>query len=79
MDLQHWLGRAAHAIQDWTEAFGPYQRHPSLQVDDDRFASVFAGFTERLKDNYPFFHPHYAGQMLSPRTPPRSSVTSPPC
>ena len=69
MDLQHWLGRAAHAIQDWTEAFGPYQRHPSLQVDDDRFASVFAGFTERLKDNYPFFHPHYAGQMLKPPHP----------
>ncbi|RPF31469.1 aminotransferase class I/II-fold pyridoxal phosphate-dependent enzyme [Streptomyces sp. TLI_185] len=69
MDLQHWLGRATHAIQDWTEAFGPYQRHPSLQVDDDRFASVFAGFTERLKDNYPFFHPHYAGQMLKPPHP----------
>ncbi|MEV6947453.1 aminotransferase class I/II-fold pyridoxal phosphate-dependent enzyme [Streptomyces sp. NPDC051172] len=69
MDLQYWLGRATHAIQDWADAFGPHQPHPSLQVDDDRFASVFAGFTERLKDNYPLFHPHYAGQMLKPPHP----------
>ncbi|MCD9875908.1 pyridoxal phosphate-dependent decarboxylase family protein [Streptomyces guryensis] len=69
MDLQHWLGRATQAIQDWTDTFDPYRPHPSLRVDDDRFASVFAGFTERLKDNYPFFHPHYAGQMLKPPHP----------
>ncbi|MGW1752111.1 pyridoxal phosphate-dependent decarboxylase family protein [Streptomyces sp. NPDC002092] len=69
MDLQYWLGRATHAIQDWADTFGPYQSHASLQVEDERFASVFAGFTERLKDNYPFFHPHYAGQMLKPPHP----------
>ncbi|MGW3038182.1 pyridoxal phosphate-dependent decarboxylase family protein [Streptomyces sp. NPDC001178] len=69
MDLRYWLGRAGDAIQDWADTFGPHQPHPSLQVDDDRFASAFAGFTERLKDNYPFFHPHYAGQMLKPPHP----------
>ncbi|GAB2958744.1 aminotransferase class V-fold PLP-dependent enzyme [Streptomyces pseudoechinosporeus] len=69
MDLQHWLGRATHAIQDWADTFGPYQPHPSLQVDDDRFAAAFEEFTGRLKDNYPFFHPNYAGQMLKPPHP----------
>ncbi|MCZ0984719.1 pyridoxal phosphate-dependent decarboxylase family protein [Streptomyces diastatochromogenes] len=69
MDLQHWLGRATHAIQDWADTFGAYQPHPSLQVDDDRFAAAFEEFTGRLKDNYPFFHPHYAGQMLKPPHP----------
>ncbi|MFF4800579.1 pyridoxal phosphate-dependent decarboxylase family protein [Streptomyces sp. NPDC001351] len=69
MDLQYWLGRATHAIQSWADTFGPHQPHASLQVDDDRFASVFAGFTERLTDNYPFFHPRYAGQMLKPPHP----------
>ncbi|MFJ9563305.1 pyridoxal phosphate-dependent decarboxylase family protein [Streptomyces fuscichromogenes] len=69
MDLQHWLGRAADAIQEWADTFGPYRRHPSLDVADDRFAPVFAEFTDRLKDNYPFFHPHYAGQMLKPPHP----------
>ncbi|MFJ4783681.1 pyridoxal phosphate-dependent decarboxylase family protein [Streptomyces sp. NPDC088794] len=69
MDLQHWLGRATHAIQDWADTYGPYQTHPSLLVDDDRFAVAFGELTGRLKDNYPFFHPHYAGQMLKPPHP----------
>ncbi|MFF4113702.1 pyridoxal phosphate-dependent decarboxylase family protein [Streptomyces sp. NPDC001714] len=69
MDLQHWLGRATEAIQEWGDTFGPYRSHPSLDVADDRFAPVFAEFTDRLKDNYPFFHPHYAGQMLKPPHP----------
>ncbi|MFF8974682.1 pyridoxal phosphate-dependent decarboxylase family protein [Streptomyces sp. NPDC014995] len=69
MDLQHWLGRATHAIQDWADTFGTYEPHPSLHVDDDRFADAFGEFTGRLEDNYPFFHPHYAGQMLKPPHP----------
>lgn len=69
MDLKHWLGRAADAIQEWADGFGPWQPHPSLQVDDDRFAAAFQEFTGRLGDNYPFFHPHYAGQMLKPPHP----------
>ncbi|MXM67709.1 aminotransferase class V-fold PLP-dependent enzyme [Streptomyces sp. HUCO-GS316] len=69
MDLQRWLGRATHAIQDWADTFGPYQPHPAVLVDDDRFGAVFEEFTGRLKDNYPFFHPHYAGQMLKPPHP----------
>ncbi|MFH8662382.1 pyridoxal phosphate-dependent decarboxylase family protein [Streptomyces afghaniensis] len=69
MDLQHWLGRADDAIQQWADTFGPYERHPSLLVEDDRFATAFEEFTGRLKDNYPFFHPRYAGQMLKPPHP----------
>ncbi|WP_330292873.1 pyridoxal phosphate-dependent decarboxylase family protein [Streptomyces sp. NBC_00576] len=69
MDLQHWLGRADDAIQKWAGTFGPYQPHPSLHVDEDRFAAAFEEFTGRLKDNYPFFHPRYAGQMLKPPHP----------
>ncbi|MCY9783289.1 aminotransferase class I/II-fold pyridoxal phosphate-dependent enzyme [Nocardiopsis sp. EMB25] len=69
MDTQHWLGRATRAVQDWADTFGPYQTHPSVLVDDDRFAAAFEEFTGRLKDNYPFFHPHYAGQMLKPPHP----------
>ncbi|MDX3798016.1 pyridoxal phosphate-dependent decarboxylase family protein [Streptomyces sp. AK04-3B] len=70
MDLQHWLGRAAQAIHEWADTYGPYEPHPSLHVDDERFASAFEELTGRLtKDNYPFFHPHYAGQMLKPPHP----------
>ncbi|MEH0541769.1 aminotransferase class V-fold PLP-dependent enzyme [Streptomyces sp. B21-105] len=70
MDLQHWLGRAVHAIQEWTDTYSPYEPHPSLHVDDERFASAVQELTGRLTTgNYPFFHPHYAGQMLKPPHP----------
>jgi glutamate/tyrosine decarboxylase-like PLP-dependent enzyme len=69
VDLQHWLGRAAHAIQEWADEFGAHRPHPSTRIDDDRFAEAFGELTGRLRDNYPFFHPHYAGQMLKPPHP----------
>jgi len=31
-----------------------------------RLAEVLGGTAERLQDNYPYFHPLYAGQMLKP-------------
>ncbi|MEU9337840.1 aminotransferase class I/II-fold pyridoxal phosphate-dependent enzyme [Streptomyces sp. NPDC048290] len=69
MELAHWLGRATSAVQNWADTFAPYHPHPSLAVDEDRLAAVFEEFTGRLTDNYPFFHPHYAGQMLKPPHP----------
>src|SRR5215510_13594123 len=69
MDLQDWLSRAAAAIADWEAAFPPFARHPSLEVSDERFAAALAGFAERLRENYPYFHPSYAGQMLKPPHP----------
>jgi glutamate/tyrosine decarboxylase-like PLP-dependent enzyme len=69
MDLQDWLSRAAAAIADWEATFPPFARHPSLEVSDERFAAAFATFAERLRGNYPYFHPSYAGQMLKPPHP----------
>jgi glutamate/tyrosine decarboxylase-like PLP-dependent enzyme len=69
MDLQNWLGRAVGAVQDWEAAFAPFGRHPSLEISDERFAAAFGTFTQRLRENYPYFHPSYAGQMLKPPHP----------
>lgn len=69
MDLNAWLATAVASNTDWAKSFGPYEAHPALAVDDARFAAAFEVFTERLKDNYPFFHPRYAGQMLKPPHP----------
>ena len=69
MDLEHWLSRTADAIADWQQGFGAYELHPAVKVSDERFAEAFAEFTGRLQDNYPFFHPAYAGQMLKPPHP----------
>ncbi|WP_433185402.1 pyridoxal phosphate-dependent decarboxylase family protein [Actinoallomurus sp. CA-150999] len=69
MDLRYWLGEALDSVREWSAGFGPYRPHPSLEVGDERFAEEFAALTERLRDNYPFFHPRYAGQMLKPPHP----------
>jgi glutamate/tyrosine decarboxylase-like PLP-dependent enzyme len=49
--------------------YGEWDVHPSLHVDPERVQSVFAELAERLDDNFPFFHPQYAGQMLKPPHP----------
>ncbi len=38
-------------------------------ADQDAIAGVLAEVAERLRDNYPYFHPLYAGQMLKPPHP----------
>src|ERR1700704_2486331 len=35
----------------------------------ERLAEVLNATAERLRDNYPYFHPLYAGQMLKPPHP----------
>jgi glutamate/tyrosine decarboxylase-like PLP-dependent enzyme len=69
MDLKRWLSEAALVVQDWQDGFGSYAAHDSVQVSDERFGAAFAELASRLTDNYPFFHPAYAGQMLKPPHP----------
>jgi glutamate/tyrosine decarboxylase-like PLP-dependent enzyme len=38
-------------------------------VDIDRMAGILGATAHRLGDNYPYFHPLYAGQMLKPPHP----------
>src|ERR1700704_2120888 len=35
----------------------------------ERLGNVITATAERLRDNYPYFHPLYAGQMLKPPPP----------
>ncbi|USX55909.1 aminotransferase class V-fold PLP-dependent enzyme [Lentzea sp. HUAS12] len=69
MDLQHWLNEALANHEKWTADYGTFTPHSSLQVDPALFGSALAELQDRLRDNYPFFHPRYAGQMLKPPHP----------
>ncbi|MFS8104779.1 aminotransferase class V-fold PLP-dependent enzyme [Lentzea alba] len=69
MDLQHWLNEALANHEKWTAEYGAYTPHSSLQVDPAVFGSALDELQDRLRDNYPFFHPRYAGQMLKPPHP----------
>ncbi|HEX7992852.1 MAG TPA: aspartate aminotransferase family protein, partial [Streptosporangiaceae bacterium] len=69
MNLQQWLNQAAESVRDWQSGYPPFQTHPSLEVSDERFTAAFTEFAERMRGNYPYFHPSYAGQMLKPPHP----------
>ncbi|MBM7856817.1 pyridoxal phosphate-dependent decarboxylase family protein [Lentzea nigeriaca] len=69
MDLQHWLNEALANHEKWTAEYGAFTPHSSLHVDPAVFGSALAELQDRLRDNYPFFHPRYAGQMLKPPHP----------
>jgi glutamate/tyrosine decarboxylase-like PLP-dependent enzyme len=68
-DLAGWLRQGVDAVEAWRASFGEYQPHPAQEVGAERFQAVFAEFTERLRDNYPHFHPDYVGQMIKPPHP----------
>jgi glutamate/tyrosine decarboxylase-like PLP-dependent enzyme len=69
MDTGSWLLTVLQAHDEWATSFGPYQRHPSVELADERVAGPVAELLERLGDNYPFGHPRYAAQMLKPPHP----------
>src|SRR5258705_7576106 len=69
MDLYDWLSQAVGSVQRWQSEDPPFETHPSLRISDERFAAVFGEFAERMRGNYPYFHPLYAGQMLKPPHP----------
>jgi glutamate/tyrosine decarboxylase-like PLP-dependent enzyme len=67
--LAHLVAQAVGHVERWQERWGAFDVHPSAAVDSARIEEVLAGYAERLEGNFPFFHPHYAGQMLKPPHP----------
>lgn len=56
-------------LSEWKHSFGIWEEDSSLSVPDEKVKEVFGRLSERLKCNYPFHHPVYAGQMLKPPHP----------
>jgi glutamate/tyrosine decarboxylase-like PLP-dependent enzyme len=69
MELRDWLDRAVTSVRSWQAGYPEFDRHPSMRVDPGRFDAAFGELTGRLRENYPYFHPSYAGQMLKPPHP----------
>ena len=49
--------------------YGDFAPHPSLDVPLEELERATGALHERLRENYPFFHPRYVGQMLKPPHP----------
>src|SRR5215469_9854007 len=69
MDLNEWLRRATDSVREWQSSYPAFEPHSSLQVSDELFETIFDEFATRMRGNYPYFHPSYAGQMLKPPHP----------
>src|SRR6266849_2898667 len=57
------------AVKRLDTGFSGLPAHQSQAPGIERLAEALNATAERLQDNYPYFHPLYAGQMLKPPHP----------
>ena len=69
MDLIAASREAIETVRGWESGWPAVSPHPSLVVDPTRWAALLEEMGRRMADNYPYFHPSYAGQMLKPPHP----------
>jgi glutamate/tyrosine decarboxylase-like PLP-dependent enzyme len=63
------LRESLSTLDEWSLSFGVPPDDDTLAVTRAGVAGVLADLNGRLHDNFPFFHPRYAGQMLKPPHP----------
>jgi len=63
------LDNSLATLKEWQDSFGEWSRDPTLEVSDQKIEATFNRLAQRLKCNFPFHHPAYAGQMLKPPHP----------
>jgi tyrosine decarboxylase / aspartate 1-decarboxylase len=63
------LGRATERLEAEFAGLPPSGGAPAAEADRAAIESVLEATAARLGDNYPYFHPLYAGQMLKPPHP----------
>jgi glutamate/tyrosine decarboxylase-like PLP-dependent enzyme len=72
IDSEALIDHLAVVIRDmsaWMGDYGAFQGHRSTMVGHDELSAATKQLTDRLRDNYPYFHPRYVGQMLKPPHP----------
>src|SRR5271157_3053191 len=65
----HSLKILQDALQKLDAGFASFPAFEAAAPDTKRIGDVLALTAMRLRDNYPYFHPLYAGQMLKPPHP----------
>ena len=63
------LERAMERLSQEFAHLPPWDPAPGQAEQTAAIASILAETAQRLGDNYPYFHPFYAGQMLKPPHP----------
>jgi tyrosine decarboxylase / aspartate 1-decarboxylase len=63
------LRLVTEALKKLDDGFGSLPATANDFVQDSRLAAVMTEVAAKMQDNYPYFHPLYAGQMLKPPHP----------
>jgi len=63
------LNAFLEAVKKLDIGFAALPQFSAIPYDETRLLEVLQATAERLQDNYPYFHPLYAGQMLKPPHP----------
>ncbi len=63
------LAEALERLEQGFSHLSPVPPPAGASHDDANLRRVLQDVAERMRDNYPYFHPQYAGQMLKPPHP----------
>lgn len=63
------LGRNLNALDEWAAQWEPFEPDMTLQISPTLVEKTMNDLTDRLRENYPYQHPRYVGQMLKPPHP----------
>jgi glutamate/tyrosine decarboxylase-like PLP-dependent enzyme len=63
------LSRATQLLESRFASLPPFEPSLAYAADPAAMTKVLETVAERLGDNYPYFHPLYAGQMMKPPHP----------
>jgi glutamate/tyrosine decarboxylase-like PLP-dependent enzyme len=66
---QETLAAFLHALKKLDAGFTALPPFTPDAIDEKQLSAILNSTAERLHDNYPYFHPLYAGQMLKPPHP----------
>jgi glutamate/tyrosine decarboxylase-like PLP-dependent enzyme len=67
--VPHLLSRATELLEEQCSALPAFESAPESAASPAAIEQVLDEVAHRLADNYPYFHPLYAGQMLKPPHP----------
>ncbi len=63
------ISKSIDSQQQFQSHWNDYKIDSSLFIETEKIDSILSSLEKRLNDNYPFFHPSYAGQMIKPPHP----------
>ncbi|MFZ4117288.1 MAG: aspartate aminotransferase family protein, partial [Rhodoluna sp.] len=64
LSLPALINQVVESIEELKDSYGFFEQHPSLIKPQSEVSAVLSELTDRLENNFPYFHPNYAAQML---------------